>query len=685
MRSPTPPRRARRASAAQRGVATLLMVLLVGAALAAAAMGASHQVRGVQEQHLSAQAHSQAQMKAWTGAEIVRQFLAALTPAQMSTLVATAQGGPAALAITGVAGIEARLLPATTATLVVAEITGTSAAGTRAQSRATLLARYAVGTCTACAPASGPAGLLFNRSLQLDGQITVLQDAGSTTAFEINVRGDLHTDANAITGVSVIRSTGTIHIDSGSNYPELHANCDIVTAGSVTAQVARARRNICMTGAAAVTDTATANGSLSSWAGYAANGTLIARVDATGPELAVCNPPGTSTNSGTAVAGTCPAPAIGGVDLSAGGAGAKEVHTPGHVRTDSGRIGLLRAGGNLAVTSSAAVDAGQVGGTVTRPAWNTTVNVSVVSPTVVSIPAVPLVTLPTTTFDAYDVESTAHWAFKIDAAGYRRVTVRGVTGVADGTYYLGDYPTVPKFDALCTALVPGTPTDQPVCAAPAAGSAPTICRGFSIWNRCITFNNGHEWRVDGISIAPGIAWFEGDLELGNGQYVNTWIATGHLETFAAHRTFSPDYAGYDGSAVGAPGGVCVHPDYPSLRPTAMCNTGTSTYSTAGSGGLGRYALMAGSRDPAPPNLYRGGNIMIDEQSDIGGSVLAGNDLWTGGQTVIRGYASALAQGAATWNSLGESTTFDLRNLPSTYTPGGGGGAASVTLRDARWR
>ncbi|WP_114153102.1 hypothetical protein [Chromobacterium haemolyticum] len=74
-----PPRR-------QRGVAAVLMVLLTGMALTALALGGMHHLRGQQELTRSLRGNSEAQWRAWTGAELVRQYLSALTPAQLKAL-----------------------------------------------------------------------------------------------------------------------------------------------------------------------------------------------------------------------------------------------------------------------------------------------------------------------------------------------------------------------------------------------------------------------------------------------------------------------------------------------------------------------------------------------------------------------------------------------------------------------
>ena len=67
--------RSTRPLAPQRGIATVLILLLVGLSLSAAVFGTAHYIRSHQQQDVAAHAQTQAQMKAWTGAELVRQYL----------------------------------------------------------------------------------------------------------------------------------------------------------------------------------------------------------------------------------------------------------------------------------------------------------------------------------------------------------------------------------------------------------------------------------------------------------------------------------------------------------------------------------------------------------------------------------------------------------------------------------
>ena len=73
--------------APQRGIATVLILLLVGLSLSAAVFGTAHYIRSQQQQDVAAHAQTQAQMKAWTGAEVVQQYLGQLDGTALAALL----------------------------------------------------------------------------------------------------------------------------------------------------------------------------------------------------------------------------------------------------------------------------------------------------------------------------------------------------------------------------------------------------------------------------------------------------------------------------------------------------------------------------------------------------------------------------------------------------------------------
>ena len=681
-----------RPPAQQRGVATVLILLLVGLSLSAAALGTAHYIRSQQQQDIATHAQTQAQMKAWTGAELVRQYLQKLQiDNQLSAFYAS---GPSTLTLTGDGVTGAILADITaidaTAGTVTARIIGITAPNSPAEARALLEVVYAASASAAPAQPR-PAVLTYRRNLRLSGSIRVEKDTGSTTAYEISVEGDISTGGNSIDNVDNLLSTGSISIGSGSSFKLLHANCDVNLSGSVTAINIKARRNVCAIGTAGTgpNGAAMANGSIDTKAGIDRNGTLSARAN---PEdVGSCNVEGFTPLSSSTEAATCATPSVVGVNLSGGSAGADKVETKGNVSIQSGKVNNLQAQGNLTVVSSATISSGTVGGTVSKPGWNGNVNVNETKGFTTNPPLVALVKIDPDTFKADDVKPVANYVFTIDSAGFKKVKVQSVDGMADGEYFLGDYDGGGYKDYLCKTVT-GT-VSAPKCATPVRAESKTICKGQSEYNNCFTYSASTGWKIDGKSMAPGIAWFQGDLEVSNGTYFNTFVATGNIKTSGSHKTYAPNYAGYNGQADGktyAPQGICSNSDFPALKPQTFC-AGANYKPEA----TGNYALMAGNRtDGNWDDLtgYQGGTITVGASSEIFGDIRAGNEFQSGGDTIIHGYVSALALGVKVINSLGGSTKFDLRDLPKTFSPGGsasqpsGGGtpAGSVQMKWSRY-
>lgn len=706
----------------QRGIATVLITLLIGLSLTTTVLGTMYYLRATQDQVISVHAQTQAQMKAWTGVDLTMGYLTQLQKddkansttklVTLATAMKAADG--AVITFDGVNNVSVKGfdVDSTSApTLFTFDVVGTTADGTRASASSTIRAVYKLQAVTAAAPAV----LTFNRNLKLGGSVTVQKNNNDTKKYEINVLGDVLTEGNSIIGVQKINSEGSINIGSGSSFEELNANCDIRLSGSVSTLVAKARRNACFYGNGRPTVLGAANGSIYAEAGFSDNNILAARTRTDDldplPVGVVCRAPGSAADNATNAAQVCPAPAITGVDLDGGGAGAVSVRTPGSVRLGrGGRIGTLTAGGNLTVGGGGVVNSGTVGGTVTP---NNTPNVIRATVTVgdaainlASTPVlaegrvtkVPTVSLAAAEYDAYEDELAANYVFKVDANNFRKVTVRNVSGIAPGEYFLGNYTGGGFRDYLCTALANGSTPSSPNCSVPAVNATKTICKGFSPFNTCFSYNSSTQtWQVEGLSMAQGVAWFEGNLNVSSGTYYSTFIATRNITTSGQHVNYAPNFAGYSGVQGGityAPTGICTNANFPDIYPTQFCNTATTTYDQSASGGIGNYVYKAGSIPPGTVYSqanYRGGVITLGSSTVAYGNVLAGNEFVSGGNTTIHGFVSALARGVKVNNSLGGSTTFDVRKLPPSFTPttpqppnaSGGGALSGVTLAWSR--
>lgn len=694
---------------AQKGIATILIVLVVGLVMSVAVLNVASYVRQSQTQNVTMLSQTQSQISSWTGAEIVRQYLAKLTSTQIQALVdAHNANTPISLTLetTQLAGLSADLIQVgmsgTSVDTMTFRIHNIQHPDTRAQASSTLDVVYSMGTPIAT-PASPPMVLSYNKNLALGGQITVLKDATDTSQYQINVEGDIAAGHNTITGVDIIVSTGSVNISSGSSFKEVRANCDVNLSGSVTVANIYAVRNVCTTGSAGsgTNGLIVANGSVDV---KATNGTIYAHANTA--TVAGCAASGSSPSAGQAQ--VCPIPFVTGVNLSGGNNITKLVKTTGNVQFNGGTVQRIDTEKTLTVPSSGTVVAGTASA-VTKPSWNSSINVNVITSNKIgTIPSATTLSIQSETFNAYsknpndpddaaltaaqDVRANANYLFTVDTNGYKKVTVQNVNGISNGTYFIGNY-SGGNYDYLCTA-VSGTAA-SPTCTTPAsATSTKKIGKGYSNWNSLISYNSSNQtWRLDGVSLAPGIAWFEGSLEVGSGTYYNTFIATHNISTSGATVVYAPNYAGYDGSAAGAPTGICTNSNFPGLAPKQFCQDGAFVVSP-----FGDYAAMAGSwpKSGTVPKLssnYQGGNIKLGASSKIYGSVKAGNELYSGGSTVIHGYASALAMGQTVSSSLGGSTTFDLRNLPPTFKPQGmtppsqtsSGSTTDVHIKWARYR
>lgn len=670
--------------AVQRGVATILLILMVGLMLTVIVLGTSAYLRQQQAFSVSTHAQTQAQLKVWTGAELVRQYLeqvqaqGAWTQLAGATLpqVLTLQGD-------GVDGqIQATLMRFDAATkTVTAQIAGATAQGSPAEAHAMLEVVYALeagegddGGNTGGGSTQTPKPnnvISFSRNLRLGGNINVLQDASAAQNYEISVLGDVSTGGNSITGVKKITSTGSIRLSSGSHFEELHANCDVYIDGSVTATTVLARRNACVLGGAKVSGTMRVNGSAKLDSSMSNNGAIYSRVNAL--DAGACSASGFKPSWDSAQAETCATPVIHGVDLTAGSAGAQKVETLGNVSIASGSIAAIKAHGDLDVSGNASV-VGSIGGLLRKPDWNQNVKVDVLAGAL-NIAAVSKVELVRETFNANDVRTLANYVFFIDTAGAKKVTVRHVNGVKDGEYYLADYASGAYKDRLCSQVTGSGLNVR--CADPFPEKSITVCKGYSTSNNCFSYDaRSQTWSINGVSAAQGVAWFQGNLVVGNGVYYNTFIASGNIATSGSTKVYAPNYGGYSGLAEGvqyAPTGICDNVHFPLLYPLDLCNKNTQEYLTSGLGGLGNYTMMAGSRlDEHFDDLsgYVGGNIAVGASVELFGSVKAGNEFNSGGSTTVHGYATALALGKVNYNSMGGSTTFDLRKLPPTMQPGG---------------
>ncbi|MEN1957655.1 hypothetical protein [Luteimonas changyuni] len=701
----------------------LFIVLMLGVAVGTSTLLIWHAVRSTQEQQLTIHASTPAQASAWRGVEVLRRWLDAVDESALDGWADAGGVVPVAFGGAGDPGFSAGLTSVRkdgSAWRVEAAVTGLAAEGGAAQSRATVEVVYEIepGEAGGGGGGSAPAGVVsainIHRDLRLTGSIKV---TGAENAV-FNVDGDALLDSASITGIDTLRATGDITVGSNIHVRNIHSNGDVVLRGSASGTQVRARGGATVSGGSSpvalrangpvlftggagdlvesktgvtvtgggVNITSVRSEGPVNWTGGGGGANRVhanGRVDYSGgnrstvlrSRAAVALPAGEVSEvaaNGRVTHGAYgkvgSITAIGDVDM--GKAGAGRVRTQGTTRVSGyGGIDALEGQRDLVVSGWVSI-AGVIGGAVSgngrdsvaktvrvQPGY--TVPIAPVEPVVVD--EVPEVVMPSSQVDAWPLRELANYVFEV-VGDQRRVTVANVAGIPDGQYVLGikavskqRYP-----DWLCRNE--DLDRTSGVCSVPVA----TICQGYSPQNGCIG-GSGGRWEINGKSMARGVAWFDGDLTVGNGVYVNTFIATGNIATSGSHRNMSPNYAGFAVSCANAtPPGGSAAPDFAQLVPVNLCNLAGGTMTGAP---VANIAYLAGGTAPGSGG-FSGGDITLGASTRADGSVLAGNVLTTGGSTTISGAIVSAAQGGGSDVSMGGSTTLDLSGGSEDYDPGG---------------
>lgn len=717
----------------QRGIATLLIILVVGIAVSVSVLGVLHEMKSTQDRQLSLHAQSASQAKVWRLSETVRRYLATLDNATLAQW--SQQGHPIALQLPGDGTVGVQLsqiqsLGAVDSTTQRYRVTGqlraTAAARSPSKASALLEVVYEVDAHTTSQqtpPPSTPGGTVieavnaFNiyRDLNMTGGIKII--GGKAANF--NVVGNVTLDSASIDGVNAINATGNVRIGSGIYVNNVNTNGDVVLTGSASISQIKARGNVQISGG--TSSLSIQNNGITTLAGGTAasvesiggirvtgGGVNVSSMKTEGDLLWTGSGGGVSSakangNISYAAGNRNPTNLSAGTDVILSGGGATKVVTGRHLthnatgnvteahvggnlsQTNSGGLTTARVKGNTSMTGSGSLNnlegegtllvngwqsaGGRVGGAITKTQyWNSSVTVvqvnglrvNVEAPEVVDLQEVPEVTVPARpTIDVYALKEAANYAFEY-VGGRTQVTVKAVSGIPDGVYVLGNryanYNTYP--DYLCR------PADMngPTCSVPVA----TLCQGFSPQNACFAYANG-KWTVNGASMARGIAWFSGNLEVGNGVYVNTFLATGNINTAGGHRTTSPNYAGYRVTCQNQPpanSSLSINANFQALVPTNLCGNAEMVGNT-----LANAAFIAGGYSPTT-GAFTGGVITLGASTLAEGSVLGADVVNTGGSTVIKGSVVAAAQdegrtGPVTFSG---STTIDLTGGSVYYDP-----------------
>ncbi|CAD5108231.1 hypothetical protein [Zestomonas carbonaria] len=634
----------------QRGMATIMIVLLAGMALTVTSLGVMHAVRGSQEKQVAVHASTHAQAGAWAGVEIFRQYLEQLDDSALLTLAA---GDSLAMRI-GERALHAGIvdnLPPDAASgaqhyRVTANIRNQDEA---ARATTTIQAIFDVLPGGANQPSSRePWSDVINIRGDLDmrGNIDVKGDDGA----KLNVAGNVDMSGGTVTGIKTLRATGDINIGSAIAVEELFANGNIMLGGSAAALKASALGNVIIS-SGADQGLINANGDITITNGSVATANALGAISASsgGSHGTLTAGETLSIGNGT----TAEANAVGNITVS-GFPTIRAINSQADVFCVGpawSNFDSIRAGGGVFNCPDAA----------DRISAQATVDILLIDT------LLPF-TQPKPNVDAYELRDAANYVFEF-REGRIQVGVRNVNGIADGTYRIGKISQgfIDLWGYLCVAV-----DDNGYCRDECATLIDGNCTGTGVDNlrkftqgtsdgaQSIVYSEDR-WTLSGLPgdedpavVAPGALWFEGDVELASGRFLNSILATGDIVTSGDHRTWAVNYAGY--------AQVCANAYYGELYPGNFCDPARQNLKA---NALGNIALLAGGYSGS---TFSGGDIDLGASTRIYGSVIAGDLLQTGGDTMVNGHVTAAGLGGSSSNWAG-NTIIDLRDLPPGFDPG----------------
>lgn len=656
----------------QQGIATILIMLLVGISMTALSIGLARNVKSTQQKHIAVHASSHVQPLVWTGVELYRGYLESLDNDALAALKANGKSTKISISKLENSDIDvtAELL---TDPVVIPDgefeyyqvEALIRAFDHSAQASASLKAVYHVApsggnNCIECVTLS--AMLDFHDDLDIGGQITIKAPTGTQSTFSVD--GSVNAINVNLTSINILNSTENIRLSSSTFIDYLYANGTIDLEGSAGTSIAKALGTVTMSGQTLASEVET-NVDINLRDSARVTTSMTAQKDIINNGV---------SNNGSALAGR---------DILLGASAGRITTGSAKRNIDIGysnyETDILTAEGNIACPTQTwtRTDGGRAKGSAINcpsgqvrfgfgggryPNIQDNQNVTVTLP-----PPLPPFSMSKPVVDVWQLKGYANYIFT-NSGNQINVLVKNIKGIEDGNYILGYYPQTQSrkyLDFLCKE-VDGTGK----CTNPSDPSdSKTICYGHSINDACLTFNSTTKTFVfNGKSFAPGAMWFTGNLSLGNGTYYNTFIASGNITTSGGHKTSAINYVGYDAICnLNYPENKNTTGDFENLFPTNLCD---KTNSKLIYNPIANIALVAGGKGPG--GAYSGGNIDIGSSNEINGTILAGKNLLTSGSTIVRGYVSATSQtgrvaGLAD-NKLGASTQILLNNLPAGYNP-----------------
>nr|WP_181718019.1 hypothetical protein [Psychrobacter sp.]QJS05952.1 hypothetical protein [Psychrobacter sp.] len=631
---------------AQQGFATVLIVLLVGLAVAVSALGTAYYINMSQKSLISSHALTNAQSGAWTGVEILRKYLEVLGEDGISSLNGkdlelNVKDGRK-LIVNSITSIEKTANPKQYR--VTANIQNIS---DKSEASSTIQAVYEVAFNSSSSSTGSPGSTItFPSAMNFYGDLDANGGINFSSAGDlavVNVAGDFKT-GSGLTGIKELRVIGDVDISGGGakGLENIYSNGDVTLKASGNYSLVSAKGSVTTTGSVAVND-------------IYADGDVEIKSD--GNFNSIDTKGSITVNGGTITKATAGNKIISkGVILNA--LANSDITYSLNNRLDTAKSGGtftcknpndLKGYTKISAVNFASCPTSSSGNLVTLAAGT-----KVASPTgalvTVSMTQKPLI-------NALDYEQTANYIFSVDDKNKIMVYVRNVDGITEGIYRLGKtkVSSDPSWGYLCKQVDANN-----FCTSDIVGN---FGRKVDNGPEIITYSDGdwklHDTQHTSSSIASGVLLFKGGtVKLDAGNYANTIISTGDIKYGGSITLKAPNYAG---ASI-----VCNSAYFP--MPTNLCNS-TSTLSSAS---IGNIALISGSCTDASSlekcsASYVGGNIKLTGQATIEGSIIAGNALDTGGQTIIKGSILAAALGRDSGSKLSGSTTIDFNGTTDNDT------------------
>lgn len=630
-------------SSVQHGFATVLIVLLVGLAVAVSALGTAYYINMSQKSLISSHALTNVQSGAWTGVEILREYLKVVGKDGISSLN---EESFLSLNVQGedVCTLQDEEVCPLQVKIISSEEVGTDSRQFRvtanvqnfsekSEASSTIQAVYEVSFKADSSSTGSPGSTIsFTNPMNFYGGLTATGNIDLTNAGQkaiINVEGNVNQTSSGggvtLTGVKRLNSTGSVELGSSTKVEEVYSNKYIIISGS-----------------AAVTKTASAlqyikmNSSSSQGDFYAGSSNKLISNDIRKEDVYV-----NIENSGRVNSINT----LNNINIVNGGSSLGTAIASGNIKCPGTwwtNYTLMRA---LSFDSSCS--------TSKRSGLDGITPLNAIEVTEISTSTKPIVNALSSQY-----KGSAEYIFYYDSIDKtEKVDVRDSFSSSTPAYTT--YQLDKKNGFLCKTL-----NASKQCSTPAIKLAPKLKsqgtnfiqydQSKKLWTVTESSPNWSDGASLTPSLVPSVVLFDGNLNLSLGRFTNTFLATGDITYGGSVTLYAPNHAG-DAK-------VCQLDSVYKVQ-SNLCSSGKLTNLP-----IANIALLAGSCTDDSSVMtcqgsYNGGTITIGQSAKVYGNIIAGNILNTGGSTTIYGSVLAAALGnAGSGSSLQGSTTIDLNGL-----------------------